>query len=720
MVMRRFEDIIDNLASYHTSANVALIQRAYMYSAKVHAGQVRKSGEPYLIHPLEVAYLLTRLRLDEASIATGLLHDTVEDTLTSLDDIRQMFGNEVVLLVDGITKLSQINFDTDEHKQAENFRKMLVAMAKDIRVILVKLADRLHNMRTLEHLPANKQRRIAQETIDIYAPLANRLGIHWIKGELEDLAFSYLHPEDYKSLELRMQQVTTARDDYVKEVVTTLQSMLEDVGVKSEVYGRPKHLYGIHRKMILRHIEFEQVYDVIAFRVIVDTVGQCYEVLGHVHALWHPIPGRFKDYIAMPKPNNYQSLHTSVIGPRAERIEIQIRTQNMHRIAEEGIAAHWQYKEKDAGKNEKLGVKGKQQYAWLRQLLEWQKDLKDPREFLDVVKYDLFTDEVFVFTPKGEVISLKRGSTPIDFAFAIHTQVGTHCSGAKVNGRMVPLRYELNNGDIVEIITHAQQRPSKDWLAFVRTGRAKAKIRSLVRSEERARSEVIGKELLEREFKKRGLSFQRAVKEGRLQEIAAHGKHHSLEGLFVALGYGHTTAAQIVDKLVPEKQKEPLTDKPTSILQIFKRSNRRSSGGVMVQGLDDVLVRFAKCCTPLPGESIIGFITRGRGIAVHSSRCTRAIDMDPARRIEVSWDTDEHFVRSVAIRVVTSDRQGLLATMTQILSDNGVNISLANCRVTGEDRAVHTFEIFVKDIEQLRKVVAQFKSIRGVLGVERL
>jgi len=715
---RRFEDIVDAVATYHPGANVALIQRAYMYSAKVHAGQVRKSGEPYLVHPLEVAYLLAQMRLDEASIVTGLMHDTVEDTLTTLDDVRGLFGEEVAYLVDGVTKLSQIRFDTDEHKQAENFRKMLVAMAKDIRVILVKLADRLHNMRTLEHLKPDKQRRIAQETLDIYAPLANRLGIHWIKGELEDLAFRYLQPEDCAALEKRLHDLTNSREDYVRDVIGVLQDDLKRAGITCEVFGRPKHLYSIFRKMTSRHIEFEAVYDVIAFRVLVDSVGHCYEVLGHVHSLWHPIPGRFKDYIAMPKPNQYQSLHTSVIGPGGERIEIQIRTHEMHRIAEQGIAAHWEYKERESG--EKVADKGKNQFAWLRQLLEWQQDLKDPGEFLDVVKYDLFTDEVFVFTPRGEVISLQRGATPVDFAFSIHTEVGLHCSGARVNGRMVPLRHELKNGDMVEIITSPQQHPSKDWLSFVGTGRAKAKIRAIVRAEERKRSEELGRELLERELKRYDLSMQKLIKEGRLQEIAEATKHGSLEGLFVALGYGRLTAHQIVEKVIPAGKDPVVEEKPGVLSALFKKATRKSAGGVVVQGLDDVLVRFARCCTPLPGEAIVGFVTRGHGITVHMAKCPRAVDVDPERRIDVSWDVEPGFVRAIALRVHTSDRQGLLATLSQVFTDAGVNISQANCRVTGEDRATNDFEVMIKDINQLRTVVAHIKSVKGVIGVERL
>jgi guanosine-3',5'-bis(diphosphate) 3'-pyrophosphohydrolase len=710
---RRFEDILEAISAYHPNPDIALIQRAYIYSAKVHGDQVRKSGEPYLIHPLEVAYLLTQLRLDEASVVTGLLHDTVEDTLATLPDIEKSFGAEVALLVDGVTKLSQIHFDTDEHKQAENFRKMLVAMAKDIRVILVKLADRLHNMRTLEYLPAAKQRRIAQETMDIYAPLANRLGVNWIKAELEDLAFSYLFPNEFASLKKRVTDLTVQRDDYVQEVVQQLQQELLKCSIDAEVEGRPKHLYSIHKKMAARHIEFEQVYDVIAFRVVTESLSHCYEVLGHVHSLWHPIPGRFKDYIAMPKANQYQSLHTSVVGPKGERIEIQIRTGEMHRVAEEGIAAHWEFKER-----RKLGEKNKETFAWLRQLLEWQQDLQDPNEFLDTVKYDLFVDEVFVFTPRGEVISLKRGATPVDFAFAIHSEIGTRCAGAKVNGRMVPLRYELKNGDMVEIITNSQQRPSKDWLSFVRTGRAKSKIRAIVQTEERGRSKDLGRELLERELKRNGLSLQKFIKDGSLQKVAEESRHRSPEALFVALGYGRSTPGQIVEKLAPGKLQPPAP--PSVFKELFRKVVRRSTGGIMVQGIEDVLVRFGRCCNPLPGDPIIGFVTRGRGITVHIPSCSRALDADPARRIEVSWDPSGTFSRPVTIRVLSADRPGMLATLSQVFSDYGVNISQANCKVTDSARAINTFEVLIKDADQLRRVSSQVKAVKGVLGLERL
>ena len=718
--MRRVEDIVEAIVDYHPDANIALIQRAYLYSAKVHAGQTRKSGEPYLVHPIEVAYLLTQLRLDEASVVTGLLHDTVEDTLATLDDITQLFGSEVSTLVDGVTKLSQIRFDTDEHKQAENFRKMLIAMAKDIRVILVKLADRLHNMRTLAPLAPAKQRRIAQETLDIYAPLANRVGLGWVKVELEDLSFRYLQPPAYQELSHRLAEHGREREAYVREVVERIRGELSNKDISAVVDGRPKHIYSIYKKMTTRHIAFEEVYDAIAFRVLVDSLPTCYEVLGLMHAIWHPIPGRFKDYIAMPKANQYQSLHTSVVGPKGERIEVQIRTHEMHKIAEQGIAAHWAYKEGGQLKGE-----NKKQFAWLRQLLEWQQDVKDPNEFLDTVKYDLFVDEVFVFTPKGEVISLKRGATPVDFAFQIHSQVGTHCAGAKVNSRMVPLRYSLQNGDMVEIITNAQQRPSKDWLSFVKTGRARTKIRALLQSEERHSSQQLGRELLERECKRHDVHLSSAVKDGTLARVAQEAHHRTVEALYVAIGYGRSSPAAIAERLRGGQpgRKAPAVSAaaavPAMIGKLINKVVRRSSAGVMVQGIEDVLVRYGRCCNPLPGDPIEGFVTRGRGITIHLPNCSRALELDKDRRVDVSWDPAGTQPRSVTIRVLTADRPGLLATISQAFTDGGANITQANCKVIEADRAINTFEVMIKDAEQLRKTIAKVKSIRGVLGVER-
>lgn len=521
-----------------------------------------------------------------------------------------------------------------------------------------------------------------------------------------------------RDLEQRINELNAEREQYVAEVIEILRGELTKRQIDATVEGRPKHLFSIYKKMKSRGLEFEQVYDLMAFRVLVDSVGRCYEVLGLVHSLWHPIPGRFKDYIAMPKPNRYQSLHTSVVGPGGERVEIQIRTHEMHRIAEEGIAAHWEYKETG-----KIGEKSKQQFAWLRQLLEWQRDLQDPNEFLDTVKYDLFTDEVFVFTPRGEVISLKRGSTPVDFAFAVHSEVGLHCAGAKVNGRMVPLRHELKNGDIVEIVTSQQARPSKDWLALVKTGRAKSKIRAFVRSSEQARSKDLGREMLERELKRYGLSLQKLLKDGKLQEVVEDTRHHSLDNLFIALGYGKTTTTQVLDRLLPDRKPVEESGAASVIATLFKRATqkkRRSSGGVVVAGIDDVLVRFARCCSPLPGDPIIGFVSRGRGITVHHATCTRAIDADPERRIDVSWDETSQATRPVSLRVMTADRPGILATISQAFTANGVNIAQANCKVTAKDRAVNTFEVLVKDTEQLMKVTNEIRAIKGVLGVERM
>ena len=712
--MIRYEDIAEALTSYLPEANLGLVQRAYLYSSKVHAGQTRKSGEPYLVHPLEVAYLLTELRLDEESIVTGLLHDTVEDTLASPEDIKNMFGAEVASMVDGVTKLSLIRFDTDEHKQAENFRKMLVAMAKDIRVILVKLADRLHNMRTLHHLPEKKQTRVAQETMDIYGPLANRLGIDWVKSELEDLAFQYLHPLEHAPLKRKVEELTGNRSAYVDKVVDILQDELKTRGMVPDVYGRPKHLYSIFKKMTKTGIELEQVYDVIAFRVLVDSVGQCYEALGHIHAMWPPIPGRFKDYIAMPKPNQYRSLHTSVIGPEGERVEVQIRTHEMHAICEGGVAAHWDYKE--AGK---LTERNKQQFAWLRQLMEWQQDVKDPDEFLDIVKYDLFTDEVFVFTPRGEVVSLRRGATPVDFAFSIHTDVGLRCGGAKVNGRMVPLRYELKNGDMVEIITNTHQQPSRDWLKFVSTGRARQKIRTAIRTEEREQSRTYGREMLERDLRKAGISLNKLIKSGGLDSYIETCRYDNFDGLLVGIGYGQVKTVDIIRALDPKSEKPAAPAEVEPIRKVTRKSQRRSSSGVVVDGLGDILVRFGKCCNPLPGDSIVGFVSRGRGITVHTNVCTRGMDMDPERRVNLQWDDASQVLRPVTILVTTEDRPGLLASMSQIFTEDGVNISEANCKVVGHGKAVNTFEVLIQDKDQLRKVLGKIRSIKGVLTVDR-
>ncbi|MEW5743247.1 MAG: bifunctional (p)ppGpp synthetase/guanosine-3',5'-bis(diphosphate) 3'-pyrophosphohydrolase [Myxococcota bacterium] len=729
--MIRLNDILQQVAGYHPDPDLDIIKKAYVYSAKVHQGQVRKSGEPYLIHPLEVAGLLARLKLDEATIVAGLLHDTVEDTLATIEEIRELFGDEVALIVDGVTKLSKFSASqslSQEEKQAENFRKMLVAMAQDIRVILVKLADRTHNMRTLDHMSEEKQARIAQETLDIYAPLANRLGISWVKTELEDLSFRYLKPKDFSELEVRVAKKKKEREKYVEDVVSLIQSKLKDANIPASVGGRFKHYYSIYKKMRSQGIEFEQVPDVIAFRIITDDLPHCYGALGLIHQMWKPVPGRFKDFIAIPKPNMYQSLHTTVIGPLSERIEIQIRTEEMHRIAEEGIAAHWAYKE---GKSEL--TRDAEKFAWLRQLLEWQQDLKDPKEFLDTVKVDLFTDEVFVFTPKGDVRSLPRGATPVDFAFAIHSAVGERCVGAKVNGKIVPLRYKLKNGDQVEVLTSPQAHPSKDWLTFVKTSRAQQKIRGFIKQQQRDKSLVLGRELAERELKRFGLTLNKLIKTGELKPHAEQLGYRTEEDLMVAVGYGKVQPSQLIERLVPPDKLEEAKEKAqapressgsglfNAVSEIARKVvGRKSSNGITIDGIDDVLVRFGRCCNPVPGDAIVGFITRGRGVTVHTAACDKALATDPERRVDVAWDVRGEYKRPVTLRVLTADRPGLLADMSQVFSKKGVNISQANCRATGDDRAVNTFEVTISDLKQLTDVMRSIEKLTGVFSVERI
>ena len=724
--MLRLNDILDRVAQYHPDPDLDFIKKAYVYSAKVHQGQIRKSGEPYLVHPLEVAGILAQLKLDEASIVTGLLHDTIEDTLATPEELTELFGPEVAQLVDGVTKLSQFSASanvTAEEKQAENFRKMIVAMARDIRVILVKLADRTHNMRTLEHMAAEKQKRIAQETLDIYAPLANRLGISWIKQELEELSFKYLKPAEHQEISEAIEKKRKASEKYAEEIVEILEKKMEENNLECEVSGRFKHGYSVWRKMRENGVDFEQIHDVIAFRLIMKTMPSCYEALGLVHTLWKPVPGRFKDYIAIPKPNMYQSLHTTVIGPYGDRIEVQIRTEEMHRIAEEGIAAHWAYKEGKTGQS-----KDDAKFAWLRQLMEWQQDLKDPKEFLETVKVDLFTDEVFVFTPKGDVKSLPRGATPVDFAFAIHSDVGNKCVGAKVNGKIVPLRYKLKNGDTVEVLTSGNAHPSKDWLTYVKTSRAQAKIRTYIKAQQREKSLELGRELAEREFKRWDLNLNKLTKAGEVKKVAVELGYRVEEDLLVAVGYGKVSPSQIIQKIVPpEKLAEKTPKEPpkegapaSRLTEIIKKVTGKAKTGVQINGIDDVLVRFGRCCNPVPGDKIVGFITRGRGVTVHTADCDKALSTDPERRVDVSWDVKSDFKRPVTIRVLTADRPGLLADISQTFSKKGVNISQANCRATGDDRAVNTFEVTISDLKQLNEVLQSIERITGVYAVERL
>jgi len=717
------QDLIGRVQAYNPVADVSTITKAYEFSADVHRGQRRLSGEPYLTHPLEVAGIIAELRLDVPSIATGLLHDTVEDTLTTMEQVQQIFGPEVASLVDGVTKISQINFTTREEKQAENFRKMILAMARDIRVILVKLADRTHNMRTLGHLPPEKQLEVSQETLDIYAPLAHRLGIYWLKTELEDNSLRYLHPEVYYQLKRWVAKRKEERERYIKEVNGVLSKKLEEAGIEAQVTGRPKHFYSIYQKMQQQNLMYDQIYDLVAFRVLVDSVRECYEALGIVHANWKPVPGRFKDYIALPKANLYQSLHTTVIGPYGERIEVQIRSHEMHRVAEQGIAAHWMYKGPGTVRPEDT-----QRFAWLKQLVEWQQNMQDPQEFLQSVKGDLFADEVYAFTPKGDILNFPEGSSVIDFAYRIHSEVGSHCTGARVNGKLVPLRYRLQSGDTVEIITTPQQTPSKDWLKIVKSPRTSAKIRAWIKAQQRTRSVDLGREILERDLGRHKLELSKLRKEGKLEAIFADLSVKDEEGLLAAVGYGRVTPNQVLSKLLPPDALKSEAAKPEGTLRKLFRfvarqqeaKNRVAPGGVRVSGVEDMLVRFGRCCNPLPGESIAGFITRGRGVTVHSAACPRVLESDPARRVDVVWDNAASVLRSVRVEVLSVDQPGMLASISKVISSSGVNIARAEVRTDGNEQAVSSFQLMVASAEVLNALMRSIGKLRGVLRVSRV
>jgi len=714
--MIRINNILDKITAYNPAADLNIIRKAYVYCAKVHQGQNRLSGEPYIIHPMEVAGLLADLKLDVPSIVTGFLHDTIEDTLATSEELDMMFGSEVAALVDGVTKISKIDFKTKEESQAENFRKMLLAMAVDIRVILVKLADRLHNMRTLEFQSEQKQRRIARETMDIYAPIANRLGISWVKVELEDLSFRYLHPEIYFDLVKKISLKKQEREAFVGEAKSIILEKLTFYGIKCEISGRSKHLYSIYKKMEKRNVEFEEIYDLIALRILVADVRECYEVLGVIHSAWKPIPGRFKDYVAMPKGNMYQSLHTTVIGPSGDRMEVQIRTHEMHSVADAGIAAHWKYKE---GKG--YDEKEVKRFAWLRQLLEWQNELQDSKEFMDSVKFELFPEEVYVFTPKGDVKAHPKGSTPIDFAYSVHSDVGHRCVGAKVNGKLVPLKYELKNGDIVEIITSPHHTPSKDWLKIVKSSRARNRIRAWIKIEERKRSIALGREICEKDLRKYSVNLQKIQKSGEFKKIANEFGFAADDDLLAAVGYGKVSSGQIVGKLLPaEKIKERAEHKETRLEAIINRLKGKSVGAVEISGIDDVLVRFGKCCNPVQGDEIIGFITRGKGVTVHTADCQFALESDPERRIDVTWNRQKSAALPVRIRVVCHDVKGILANITMAITNSEANIASAQIQSTVDQRGENIFEVNVIDLAHLQKVMNALMKVKGMIKVERI
>jgi guanosine-3',5'-bis(diphosphate) 3'-pyrophosphohydrolase len=712
--MLRFNDIADRILEYNPSCDLALLQRAYVFSAKVHEGQERLSGEPYLVHPLEVAGILAEMRMDEVTVAAGLLHDAIEDTLTSLEEIRRLFGEQVAFLVEGLTKIAKVQFTSHRERQAENFRKMLVAMSKDIRILLIKLADRLHNMRTLEYMAEDSRRRVAQETLDIYAPLAHRLGIHWMKQELEELAFRTLKPDAARELERRLRSKRRARERYIEEVIGVLSAKLAGAGLKAEVTGRLKDLASVHAKMEAQGVSLDEIHDVIAFRVVLDgSASEVYSALGLIHSIWRPVPGRFKDYVALPKPNGYQSLHTTVIGPYGERMEVQIRSAEMHRNAEFGIAAHWKYKGGSAATHA-----DDEKFDWLRQLLEWHRDLSDPHEFIDTVKVDLFPDTVFVFTPRGDVINLPQGATPVDFAYAIHSEVGAHCAGAKVNGKMVPLRHRLANGDTVEVVTSATQYPRKDWLEFVVSGRARSRIRHAIRASEKERSREIGREILERELRRAGMSLKRVLEGHELEDVAARTSKGSIDDLYSALGYGRVAAADVVRRLRGDEPPPPPPEPKKR--GFFRRQRAASSSGIRVSGQPDVLVRFGRCCGPLYGDDVVGFVTRGRGVTVHVKDCPKAFEIDPERRIDVEWDPSESTPRRTRVRVRSADQPGLLAKVTKTISAAGINIGAARVTTSADQKAIQTFDLWVQDASALNAIIKELERIKGVHTVERL
>ena len=717
--MIRFETLLEKVRSYSPEADLELLRRAYVFSAFEHKGQVRHSGEPYLVHPLEVADFLADMKLDVVAVAAGLLHDVVEDTLTTPERIEELFGKEIAHVVEGVTKIGAIPFSSSEERQAENFRKMLLAMVDDIRVILVKLADRLHNMRTLHHLPEERRLKIAQETLDIYAPIANRLGMSKVKNELEELSFRYLEPKAYEALRAKVEAKRKAAEAVIDELTHTLAAKLDEAQVPIiRLDGRTKRLYSIHLKLKRQKIDLERVYDFVALRVITHSVKDCYAALGIIHQTWSPVPGRIKDFIAMPRPNGYQALHTSVISEHGFPFEVQIRTEEMHRHAEEGIAAHWKYKEGRIGAH-----RDERYFQWMRQLLEVQQEVRDPQEFLQNLKIDLYPEEVYIFTPKGEVRSLPRGATAVDFAYSIHTDVGNQCVGARINGKMVPLRTRLQNGDIVEIVTQSGHKPSRDWLSFVATSRARNKIRHVLQSEERARSIELGRRLFEKEARRFGLNAGTVLESGDLTKFASEYGARSPEELLAHIGYGKLSARTVLQKAVPAELKEKAPD--SAVVSAVKRVLRTGSGAekIKVRGTDDVMVFRAKCCNPIRGEKIIGYITRGKGVSVHAASCPNVINLmfDPERRIDVEWDTagGDQAPYVVRLTMQVEDRKGMLAEISAKVSDINTNITNMEARTGDDQHARIDMTVEIRDVKHLDKVIKSIKGVEGVLGVER-
>src|SRR6266404_95778 len=719
--MIRIETIIEKLRENHPGVDEELLRRAYLFSARQHRGQTRQSGEPYLVHPLEVANILADLNLDPTCVTTGLLHDIVEDTETSVEEIEEYFGPEIAHLVDGLTKISLLDHASTEERQALNMRKMLLAMVDDVRVVLVKLADRLHNMRTLEYLPGEKRRRIAQETLDVYAPIAHRLGMARVRGELEDLAFKHLEPEEYQKLKELVESRRSRLEAFLEEVKQRILDMMGTSGIQIVyIEGRIKRLFSIYQKLRRQQINIDQVYDLVAMRIITESVKDCYAALGVIHTAWKPIPGRFKDWIAIPRENFYQSLHTSVVGDLGQSFEVQIRTREMQSIAEEGIAAHWKYKEGRRGTH----TEEDEAFVWLKRLVEWQQEVKDSREFLDSLKLDLYPKEVYCFTPKGKVIELPRGATPVDFAFLIHTQVGLACVGAKVNSRIVPLKYQLRNGDVVEIMTSPSAHPSRDWMNFAKTSRARAKIRHYLAESERTTAIELGKKLFEKEADRFRLNTKKLLSNGDLDRIAADYGVARTDDLLAAIGYGKVLPRNVIAKLLPpDRVGELEQEKRPTLKQVVKRALGLQDR-IVVKGVDDLLVYRARCCNPIRGEEIMGYITRGKGVAVHSNRCPNmpGLMVNPERLIEVEWmksDAQHASAYPVTVRLVTEDRPGMVADVTQAIAGVGTNIRdiRASLDEEGRGQLVLTAEIF--DMKHLEKMTGALKSIRGVIDVER-
>jgi len=712
--MIRINDILDKITGYHPDADLDIVERAYVYSARVHAGQVRLSGEPYLMHPLEVANILADMRLDVVSVAAGILHDVLEDTRAEPEDLRKLFGPEVLNIVSGVTKLSNMPTSSTQERQAENIRKMFLAMADDIRVILIKLADRLHNMRTLRFHSPERRRAIAQETLDIYVSIAARLGIYWIKTELEENAFKYINPEEYARIENLVAKSRAEREQYIGTVRDTLRKKMEAAGLKAEVLGRSKNYFSIHSKMQAQSLTFEQIYDLIAFRIILDTVSQCYEALGLIHSLWKPIDHKFKDYIGRPKPNMYQSLHTTVIGPVGERIEIQIRTWEMDRVAKSGIAAHWSYKE-----GHRIDENISKKFAWIQDLVDNQESFRDPGEFLENVRIDLFPDEVYVFTPKGDIRALPKGATPVDFAYLIHTEVGQKCVGAKVNGQMVSLPYELRTGDIVEIVTAKNHTPSKDWLKFVKTIKARSKIRQWIKAQEKERSISLGREMLEKAFRKEKLNFITLSKTDPMNAVVESLGVKNLDDLVANVGYGKVTPLQVLRPFMAKPQAD---GSRASLLEklISRVRKKKPRAGVLVKGVEDILIKFGKCCQPVPGDAIIGYITQGYGVTVHRASCVNALRMSPERQIEVEWSTESADRYPVKIQILSYDRVGLLADVVSSISKFGANILNASSETKETQMVESFFTINVEDKEHLEKILSAVKKVKHVQDARRV